>query len=142
MKHITALLRETGLRRQSTIDWLQQLWLRAAPEHLRSVCVPLRIDGTTLVLCVDTSVWLGRVRQQQQSLIRQLRKTREFSGLQSLRLELRPREIAAPVRRQRKPVRPALTQAQRKLFLATADQVSDTALAEALRRLAASRPED
>jgi hypothetical protein len=141
MKHVSSLLRRSSLDRHAPIDLLQQLWARAAPDYLQQVCSVRQYHDNCLILQTHSPIWVSRIRQQESSLIRMLRQTREFTGLNRIKLEVVPRQIAAP-RKRRKSRRSALSGQARSSLYAAASQVSDPELRQALERLADSSWED
>lgn len=141
MKHVSSLLRRSSLDRHAPIDLLQQLWVRAAPDYLQQVCNVRQYHDNCLVLQTHSPIWVSRIRQQESSLIRLLRQTREFTGLNRIKLEVVPRQVTAR-RKRRKPLRTGLSDQARSSLYATASRVSDPELRRALERLADSSWED
>ena len=134
MKHLSSYLSQTGLKRQSSNDWLASVWLRAAPPALQQICRPSLYQDNCLTLQVDSSIWLSRVRQQQKTLVRHLRHSPEFAGLEKIKLEVSPRQVAVnstrPNHHHRK-----LSGNSRKLLLSSAAHLSDPELRHSLERL-------
>ena len=141
MKHVSSLLRHSGLDRHAPIDLLQQLWSRAAPDYLQQVCSVRQFHDNCLVLQVHSPIWVSRIRQQESSLIRHLRQTREFADLTAFKLEVVPRQLTVK-RKRRKSRRPGLSKAARSCLNTAASQVSDPELRIALQRLAKSSQQD
>jgi hypothetical protein len=141
MKHVSSILRRSGLDRHAPIDLLQQLWSRAAPEYLLQICSVRQFHDNRLVLQVSSPIWVSRIRQQESSLIRHLRQTREFAGLTTIKLEVVPRQVSVK-RKRRKPQRPGLSKQARSCLSTAASQVSDPELREALQRLAEANQQD
>jgi len=135
MKHFNSYLRGSGLDRRSPIDLLQQLWTRNAPDYLREISTIRQYHDNCLVLQIHSPIWISRIRQQQASLIRQLRQCREFADLDQIKLEVVPRQIKPSARRQKRRSRPLSAQARSSLRTA-ANQVGDPGLRDALVRLA------
>lgn len=135
MKHISSFLSQSGLKRQVSNDWLVTLWQRAAPTAIQQICRPRQYFDNCLILQVDSSIWMSRIRQQQKSLIRHLRNTREFSCLSKIKLEVSPRQLPT---RQKRPThqRRKLSDSNKKLLLNTAAHLSDPELRLSLERLA------
>lgn len=135
MKHISSYLSQSGLKRQISSDWLTGLWRRTAPPALQKVCHPRKYHGNCLTLQVESSIWLSRIRQQQKSLIRHLRRNREFASLGKIKLEVSPRQLAAT---QKKPghFHQKLSDSNKKLLLSSANHLSDPELRQSLIRLA------
>lgn len=140
MKHISSYLSQSGLKRQVSNDWLISLWQRAAPTALQQICRPAKYHENCLTLQVDSSIWLSRVRQQQKSLIRHLRHTREFSGLGKIKLEVSPRQMTIRQKRSNHHHR-KLSGSNKKLLLNTAAHLSDPELSRSLERLAKAASE-
>jgi len=141
MKHVSSLLRRSGLDRHAPIDLLQQLWSRAAPDYMKQVCSVRQFHDNCLVLQVHSPIWVSRIRQQESSLIRHLRQTREFAGITTIKLEVVPRQVTVKHKR-RKPQRPGLSRQARSCLSTAATQVSDPELGKALQRLADSNQQD
>ena len=135
MKHISSFLSQSGLERNHSNDWLLSLWQRTAPTALQQICRPVTYHDNCLRLQVESSIWLSRVRQQQKSLIRHLRHTREFSSLGKIKLEVSPRQVLnnqkSPNQHHRK-----LSCNNKELLLDTAAHLSDPELKLSLERLA------
>ena len=141
MKHVSSLLRGSGLNRHEPIDLLQQIWSRAAPDYLQQVCSVRQYHDGHLVLQVHSQIWVSRIRQQERTLIRQLRQTRDFAGLNTIKLEVVPRQTSVRHRR-RRPQRPPLSDQARSSLKASASSVSDPELRQVLLRLAEQNLED
>lgn len=135
MKHISSYISQSGLKRQVSSDWLTGLWNRTAPSALQKVCHPSKYHENCLTLQVESSIWLSRIRQQQKSLIRHLRRSREFASLGKIKLEVSPRQMATP---QKKPnhFHQKLSDSNKKLLLSSASHLSDPELSQSLVRLA------
>jgi hypothetical protein len=141
MKHVSSLLKGTGLVRNEPIDLLEQIWSRAAPDYLQQVCNVRRYHDGCLVLQVHSPIWVSRIRQQERSLLRQLRQSRDFAGLETIKLEVVPRQVTSK-RRRRTPRHLPLSRQARSSLQASASQVSDPELREVLLRLAGQNHED
>ncbi|MGB5225483.1 MAG: DUF721 domain-containing protein [Arenicellales bacterium] len=135
MKHISSYLSQSGLKRHVSNDWLVSLWQRTAPTALQQICRPKQYHENCLTLQVDSSIWLSRVRQQQKSLIRHLRRSREFSGLGKIKLEVSPRQMTTRHKRSNHHHR-KLSGSNKKLLLDSAAHLSDPELRRSLERLA------
>jgi len=135
MKHISSYISQSGLKRQVSSDWLTGLWRRTAPTALQEICHPKKYHNNCLTLQVESSIWLSRIRQQQKSLIRHLRRSREFAGLGKIKLEVSPRRMAAI---QKKPnyFHQKLSDSNKKLLISSANHLSDPELSSSLVRLA------
>ena len=134
MKHFSSYLSQSGLKRQTSNDWLTGVWLRSAPPALQQICRPRIYHENCLTLQVDSSIWLSRVRQQQKSLIRHLRRSPEFASLGKIKLEVSPRQVTL------NPTRPdhqrrKLSGNSKKLLLSSATHLSDPELRLSLERL-------
>jgi hypothetical protein len=135
VKHISSYLQNSRLKQQNSVDWLHSLWLRAAPESLQQVCKPVRYTDNCLTLSVDSPIWLSRLRQQHKTLLRQLRRSREFSSLREIRLQVDPRQVK-PKRRKRTANPRSIPANSAELLRSTADHVGNPELGQALIRLA------
>jgi hypothetical protein len=135
MKHVSSYLTESGLKKQSTSDWLQSLWSRCAPQALQQTCRAKVFHNHCLTLQVESSIWLSRLRHQQKSLIRQLRQNREFSSLEKIKFEVSPRQETSTVPRPGC-IREKLSDENKKMLLSSASDLSDPDLQDSLRRLA------
>jgi hypothetical protein len=135
MKHISSFLSQSGLERNHSNDWLLTLWQRTAPTALKQICRPVTYHDNCLCLRVESSIWMSRVRQQQKSLIRHLRHTREFSSLGKIKLEVSPRQVPHSQKtldhHHRK-----LSCSSKELLLDTAAHLTDPELRLSLERLA------
>ena len=134
MKHISSYLTKSGLQRRPSTDWLTASWLRAAPPTLQQVCRPTLYHENSLTLQVESSVWLSRLRQQQKSLIRHLRHTREFAALGKIKLEVSPRQLK-PRQRKSGHHHQKLSARSKKNLLNSAAHLSDPELRHSLERL-------
>lgn len=140
MKHISSYLSQSGLKRHSHNDWLISVWQRAAPTALQQTCRPVTYHDNCLTLQVESSIWLSRVRQQQNSLIRHLRHSPEFSSLGKIKLEVLPRQIANSQKRANHHHR-KLSSSNKELLLDSAAHLSDPELRLSLERLAKTASE-
>jgi hypothetical protein len=141
MKHISSFISQSSLKSQTSNDWLVSTWQRSAPPALQQICHPKKYHENCLTLQVDSSVWLSRVRQQQKSLIRLLRLSREFAGIRKIKLEVSPRKTTNS-QNTSKHYHRKLSGSNKKNLLSTAEHISDPELRLSLQRLAetASKP--
>ncbi len=141
MKHISSYISQSGLKRQASSDWLTALWHRTAPAALQQTCHPRKYEKNCLILQVESSIWLSRIRQQQKSLIRHLRHSHDFAGLENIKLEVSPRQITV-IKHKPSHHHQKLSSNNRKLLLSSASHLSDPELSQSLIRLAetASKP--
>jgi len=135
MKHISSYISQSGLQRQASSDWLTGLWHRTAPPALQKICHPGKYHDNCLTLQVESSIWLSRIRQQQKSLIRHLHRSREFAGLEKIKLEVSPRQVAIP-QKQPNHFHQKLSDSNKKLLLSSASHLLDPELSQSLVRLA------
>jgi len=135
MKHISSYLSQSGLKRHVSNDWLIDLWRRTAPIALQEICLPKKYHNNCLILQVESSIWLSRIRQQQKSLIRHLRHNREFAGLGKIKLEVSPRRMAT-IEEKPNHFHQKLSDSNKKLLLSSANHLSDPELGQSLSRLA------
>ncbi len=135
MKHISSYISQSSLKRQTSNDWLISLWQRSAPPALQQICRPKMYHENCLTLQVDSSVWLSRVRQQQKSLLRLLRLSREFAGISKLKLEVSPRKTTNG-QKISKHYHRKLSGSNKKILLSSAEHISDPELSRSLQRLA------
>ena len=140
MKHISSFLSKSGLKRQNSNDWLASVWQSKAPVALQQTCRPVTYHDYCLTLQVDSSIWLSRVRQQQKSLIRHLRRTREFSSLRKIKLEVSPRQVVKN-KRMPKHLHQKISHSNKELLLDSAAHLSDPELRLSLERLAKTASE-
>jgi len=135
MKHISSYLSQSGLKRQASSDWLTGLWRRTSPPALQDICHPRKYHENCLTLQVESSIWLSRIRQQQKSLIRHLRRSREFANLVKIKLEVSPRQMLTP-KKKANHFHQKLSDSNKKLLLSSASHLSDPELSQSLVRLA------
>lgn len=102
----------------------------AVARHVRAVFLR---DGR-LTLHADSSLWLNKLSQQQQALIKRLRGHAAFAGVRELHLRVVPRATGTPVR----PRALKLTGSAARVLESAAGDIADSDLAHALRRLAAN----
>ena len=140
MKHISSYLSQSGLKRQVSSDWLTGLWHRTAPSAIQKVCRPSKYHDNCLTIQVESSIWLSRIRQQQKSLIRHLRRSREFASLGKIKLQVSPRQMATRQKSSNHHHR-KLSGSNKKLLLNTAAHLSDPGLSRSLERLAKTASE-
>ena len=98
--------------------------------HVRAVFYR---DGR-LTLHADSSLWLNKLSQQQQALLKRLRTHAAFAGVRELHLRVVPRGQAPTVR----PASLTLPNSAAQVLESAADDVEDGDLARALRKLAAT----
>jgi hypothetical protein len=120
MKHISSYLSQSGLKRHNHNDWLISVWQRAAPTALQQTCHP--------------------VTYHDNSLIRHLRHSPEFSSLGKIKLEVLPRQIANSQKRANHHHR-KLSSSNKELLLDSAAHLSDPELRLSLERLAKTASE-
>jgi len=134
MKHISSFFAHSGLNQHVANDWLLNLWQRSAPIAIRQICRPVTYHDNCLKLQVESSIWLSRIRQQQNSLIRQLRLNPEFTSLSKIKLEVSPQQMPLkqkPVHHQHRKI----SASNRALLLDSAAHLSDPELRQSLERL-------
>ena len=102
----------------------------AVSRHVRAVFYR---DGR-LTLHADSSLWLNKLSQQQQALIKRLRTHAAFAGVRELHLRVVPRGHAPAVR----PASLSLPGSAARVLESAAADVQDGDLAQALRKLAAA----
>jgi len=86
----------------------------------------------TLYLQTDSAAWGTRLRMQQRSIIQQLKSTRVFASLHSVKVLIQPRYTVEPPQRKAKPV----SSDNAEQLMDTAEQTDDKALKAALMHLA------
>lgn len=136
----TGLLRTLGTRLDD-VQRLQLLWQKHAGDALARHSEPLSYAGGELHLRVDGPVWASRLRQQEHALVEQLRREPSMYALRSLRVRVTPRASETPEPPPRgTPARANLSPKNEKLLRGVADDIRDTKLRDALRRLAQRDP--
>lgn len=120
---------DVQLLRQREQAWRECVDATVA-RHVRAVFFR---DGR-LTLHADSSLWLNKLSQQQQALIKRLRTHAAFAGVRELHLRVMPRGQAPTVR----PASLRLTASAARVLEGAAGDVSDDNLAQALRKLAAT----
>ena len=135
MRHISTYLSHGSLNKSSSHDHLRARWYRAAPVAFQQLCTPVRYQDDCLVLEVESSVWLSKVRQKQQTLIRHLRQDRDFASLSNIRLVSSPRQ-SPTLRKRANPHHKKLSAEHKEMLLSSASDLSDPVLKRSLQRLA------
>ncbi len=98
-------------------------------EHCRAA----NLDGTTLVISVDSPAWAAKLRYQVTSLLAQLQNRGDLPPIERLRIRIQPADQARPapvVRRQ------TISPEAAGVIRHVADNTTDPKLQAALRRLA------
>ena len=135
MRHISSYIAQGSLKQEASHDHLTALWYRAAPVAFQQRCRPTRYQNNCLVLEVESSVWLSRVRQKQQTLIRHLQQDRDFASLSDIRLVVSPRQSPA-MPRQTSSHHKKISSEHKEMLLSSASDLSDPELKRSLQRLA------
>lgn len=136
------LLRLRARYLQASVDdalpRLLEAWLRHASPQLRARGRPSFCDGREALIDMDSSVWLARLRQEQDTLCRQLRETPGLEQLQRVRGRVREAPLAGPAANRRRAT--PMPAAARTLFGEMAAHVTDPALKRSLEQLGRGRP--
>jgi len=139
MRKIQNLMTAQGLLNQLGHRLAAQ---RTLAEQVRS-CLPAPLDrqlqaavlnGTTLVLFVDSPVWASRLRYQSPVLLRQLRE--RGITVDQLQTRILPARGVATAKRQKPNL---LSEQSAELLRQTAEAIGEGELQEALRRLSRHR---
>lgn len=120
---------DVQLLRQREQAWRESVDAAVA-RHVRAVFYR---DGR-LTLHADSSLWLNKLSQQQQALIKRLRTHTAFTGLRELHVRVVPRSHAPTAQ----PASLQLTGSAAAVLESAAEAVHDGDLATALRSLAAT----
>ena len=120
---------DVQLLRQREQAWRECVDATVA-RHVRAVFFR---DGR-LTLHADSSLWLNKLSQQQQALIKRLRTHAAFAGVRELHLRVVPQGNAPA----RPPMSLKLTGSAARVLESAAEDMDDGDLAHALRRLAAT----
>ncbi len=104
-------------------------------EKLAPHCRVANVNGSVLVLQVDTPAWAGRLRQQAPKLVARLRQTDELAAIEQIRVTVRPIERRTTTSR---PM-PQLSAKSAAGIEAAAETIADQTLSAALKRLAKHR---
>lgn len=103
------------------------------PAPLAEHCVAANIDGTTLVVAASSSVWAAKLRYHLPTLLTQLQLCDVLPTIDNIRIRIQPLQLErdiSPV------IRPPLSANTVALITQVADHTIDSALREALHRLA------
>ena len=112
----------------------EQAWRECVDAHLsRHVRAVFLRDGR-LTLHADSSLWLNKLSQQQQALIKRLRTHAAFAGVRELHLRVVPRGQVQTAR----PASLRLTHSAARVLEGAANDIGEGDLALALRKLAAA----
>lgn len=124
------------LDRAKTLQRVEQWLKRHLEGPLASHCRVANINGSVLVLQVDSPAWAGRLRYQAPKLMAQLPDWSELRQVERIAVTVRPPELRTPT-----PVRPVapLSPKSAAEIEAAAETVTDPQLSAALRRLARNR---
>lgn len=98
------------------------------PAELANACYHAQIRNRVLLLHLETAAWASRLRYLAPKLLSALR--REYPGLKSIQVRVRPSGTGRPARRQARLSAPA-----REALAKAADGLTDTRLSAALARL-------
>ena len=121
----------------SATDHLPRLldaWLRCATPILREHGRPSFCDGREALIDMDSSVWLAKLRHEQETLCRMLQETPGLERLVRVRGRVREAPVAGPAANPRRSAPPPA--AARVVFGEWARHVADPVLKASLARLA------
>lgn len=121
------------LRQAENLSRLQTLVHGQSSPAIREQLRMGGYDDGVLTLILADAVWITRLRYQQERLVQQLRQHAEFSGLQRIRLKVRPAGDAPPVLHEE---RRYLSDTASQNIRQGAEGIEDPELREALQRLA------
>lgn len=120
------------LQRANSIMAHQETVRALLEPSCRPHCWLANYRNGTLYLQTDSAAWGTRLRMQQRAIIQQLKPTRAFAGLQSIKVLIQPRYTVAPPQRKAKPI--SADNADQ--LMETAEETEDEALKAALMHLA------
>jgi hypothetical protein len=120
------------LQRANRIMAYQETVRATLEPSSRAHCWLANYRGGTLYLQTDSSVWGARLRMQQRAIIQQLKPTRVFASLHSIKVLIEPRYTVTTTQRKAKPI----STDNEKQLLETAELTDDEALKAALTHLA------
>lgn len=112
----------------------EQAWQACVDASIARHVHPVFLRDGRLTLHADSSLWLNKLSQQQQALIKRLRTYAAFASMRELHLRVVPRGNAVAVQ----PRSLKLTESAARVLESAAGDVGDGDLAQALRRLAAT----
>ncbi|MGI6407395.1 MAG: DUF721 domain-containing protein [Thiopseudomonas sp.] len=121
------------LRQAESLSKLQALLYQHLAPAQREQLQLGGYDEGVLTLILADAAWATRLRYQQGRLLQQLRQHDEFSGLQHIRLKIRPASAAPPARHEE---RRFLSDTASQNIRRSAESIEDPELREALKRLA------
>jgi len=103
------------------------------PDQLKNHCTGANLDNNQLTIFADSSIWASRLRYESSNLKQHLGQ----HGLHPQTISIRVRQLPVnAVTSTKKPARPVLSTSTSSMLHQTADCLDDSALADALRRLA------
>ena len=120
------------LQRANSIMAHQETVRAMLEPSCRPHCWLANYRNDTLYLQTDSAAWGTRLRMQQRSIIQQLKSTRAFAGLHSIKVLIQPRYTVEPRQRKAKPI--STDNADQ--LMETAVETNDEALKAALMHLA------
>ncbi|MEH6358205.1 MAG: DUF721 domain-containing protein [Pseudomonadales bacterium] len=120
------------LQRANSIMAYQETVRATLEPSCRAHCWLANYRNGTLYLQTDSSAWGTRLRMQQRAIIQQLKPTRVFASLHSIKVLIQPSYTVAATQRKAKPI----STDNAKQLLETAEQTDDEALKAALTHLA------
>ena len=120
------------LQRANNIMVHQETVRATLEPSCRPHCWLANYRNGTLYLQTDSSAWGSRLRMQQRTIIQQLKSTRAFASLHSIKVIIKPSYTVEAAPRKAKPI----SVDNSKQLLETAEQTDDKALKAALTHLA------
>ena len=126
VKHLTEIARQS--------DELQRVVVRLLPSMLADYCQVRSFERGVLTLGASTGSAATQLRFLAQQMLPKLQKTGVFRGLESIVIKVQGTGPIRPGHKIR--ATPPVSQANCRLLQETADGISDTNLADSIRRLA------
>lgn len=103
------------------------------PPSLAAQCQAANIESTTLTIAVGSSAWAAKLRYQLPALAAELKERNDLPPIEMIRIRVHPLRLEPTPR----PLhRSPMSAAAAALISQVADHTTDSALREALRRLA------
>jgi len=116
---------------------LKPLWKQVVGDDIANHSCPVRIEGQSLLVQADSSLWSNQIRHRYADFVRQLQRFPDLRQIAELRVRVVPAN-QAPGPEKADHARPNLSSGASKMISGVAKDIDDDSLREALIRL--SRP--
>jgi predicted nucleic acid-binding Zn ribbon protein len=130
---LTSALKASGAAVPDTLGTIRDAWRKVASSPLADHSQPVHLRSGRLLIETDSPAWANKIRNQEKGIIEQLNRRIAPILVNALRIRVLPAQMASPPP-QSEPAR--RSPETRRLIESGAEQLSDPALKEAMRRLA------